>query len=76
MATTIGDQLIYTVGELIDELRGFKTNQLVFIIGHEKGEFFQKPFYKIEENADETEIYLYAGDNVANQPGGLTSASS
>ena len=53
----------YQVKDLIKELKDFNPDALVLIIGSEQdGTSFEKPFYKIAETADETEIYLYSGD--------------
>ena len=62
MKTSSNGNYVYTVKCLIDELKQFKDNQLVFIIGHDSNSrFYEKAFYKIEEDADKKEIYLYCG---------------
>ena len=64
METLSNGNYVYTVEYLIEELKQFKGNQLVFVIGRDSnGKFYEKPFYKIEEDADEKEIYLYCGND-------------
>ena len=60
MAKLKNGSYVYTVCELLEELSQFKPEQKIFVIGHDSNnKFYKKPFYKIEEAADETEIYLY-----------------
>jgi len=56
----------YTVEELMEELSYFNPKQVVFGSGFDSQRtFFIRPIYKIVEDADEKEVYLYLGDSVA-----------
>ena len=56
----LNGKIVYTVQELIEELKGYKLDQYVKVIGHDSvNVFFEKLPYKIEQNSKETEIYLY-----------------
>lgn len=46
----------YTVNRLINELKSYKKNILVFAVGRNE-------LYKIEQSADEKEIYLFFNQN-------------
>ncbi|GAG13859.1 unnamed protein product [marine sediment metagenome] len=60
----------YTVGALIEELRGYKPGQLVLAIGSEEsGKWVRRPVYKTEQDADDTEVYLYLGDAIPEEEG-------
>jgi len=57
---TINGKLHMTAADLIEDLKGYEPDQVLYAITHERdGRFAERPIYKTEQDCDETEVYLY-----------------
>ncbi len=52
-----------TAGCLNGDLKGYKPDQVIYAIAHERdGRFAKRPIYKTEQDCHDTEVYLYLSD--------------
>lgn len=61
---TIDGRYHYQVKDLIEDLKSFPGDSLVYSVFHdETKKFHEKPIYKTVETAEPDEVYLYLGDS-------------
>ena len=54
----------YQVKDLIEDLKEFDEEAIIFATGIFKGSSVDKPIYKTVESTDEKTVYFYLGDTV------------
>jgi hypothetical protein len=57
----------FTAGKIINELSHYNPDEVVLAIGTFAGNFVECPIYKMGEDADEEELYLYMGDPITSK---------
>ena len=61
---TINGKYHYQVKDLIEDLKQFPQNSIIFAIWHEKDKtLHEMPIYKSVETAEPGEVFLYLGDD-------------